>query len=261
METRMMDPQNSERKGNAMKIKISGFILCGLLILSCGGTFDPHQMLSDDQVSRLSGKARVTRDATGAVQREVLSAQQISALLDKVKNTRAEAVTEREVAVLQTSLGPIVIAFYTHAAPEHGKSFKRLIRAGYFDQTAFHRIIDDFVIQGGDILTRDGDPENDGTGNPGYFLKAEFNDIPHDLGILSMARSQDPNSGGSQFFICLSRERTAQLDGKYTVFGKVIGGLDTVLKLGKVETVPNKRGEKSQPATPVYIERAIMVKR
>ncbi len=238
-----------------MKSGLLGLLVALLLISACGGTFNKFQDLSDDQVSKLAKKARVT------AQRDTLTTEQIAAILEKVKRTRVDKVDEREVAVLQTTLGPIVIAFYTDVAPEHAKSFKRLVKAGYFDQTRFHRIIDEFVIQGGDILTRDAVPQNDGTGDPGYSLKAEFNEIPHDLGIVSMARSQDPNSAGSQFFICLSRERTAQLDGKYTVFGRVIGGLDTVLKLGKVETLVNQRGEKSHPATPVYIERAVMVKR
>ena len=134
-------------------------------------------------------------------------------------------MNKREVAVLQTTLGPIVIALYNEVAPEDYKSFKRLVEAGYFDQTAFHRITEGFVIQGGDILTRDGDAKNGGEGGSGYSLKTEFNKISHDLGIVSMARDQDPESGGSQFFICLSRERTARLDGKYTVFRKVIGGM------------------------------------
>jgi cyclophilin family peptidyl-prolyl cis-trans isomerase len=240
-----------------MSARIFVIVLLGLLIISCGGTFNKYQTLTEDQVVRLSAKARVSPMAA----RDTLSTQEIAAILEKVKKTPVDKVQEREVAVLQTTLGPIVIAFYSDVAPEHCKSFKRLVKAGYFDQTAFHRIIEGFVIQGGDILTRDGDPENDGNGDPGYSLKAEFNKIPHDLGIVSMARDQDPDSGGSQFFICLSRERTARLDGKYTVFGKVIGGLDTVEKLGRVETLVNKRGEKSQPASPVYIERAVMVKR
>ncbi|MBN1466731.1 peptidylprolyl isomerase [candidate division KSB1 bacterium] len=158
-------------------------------------------------------------------------------------------------------MGTIAIAFYSDRALEHCLGFKRLVKAGYYDGTRFHRIIDRFVIQGGDILTRDGDPDNDGTGGPGYTLPAEFNAIPHDLGILSMARTQDPNSAGSQFFICLSREGTRALDGQYTVFGKVIGGLDVVQAIGKVPTRPNKYGENSVPVELVYIENGYMVTR
>lgn len=240
-----------------MSARLFILVLLGALIISCGGTFNKFQPLTEAQLARLAAKNRVSPTAS----QDTLSRQEIAAVLEKVKRTPASEVHEREVAVLQTSLGPIVIAFYDDAAPEHCKNFKRLVQAGFFDQTRFHRIIAGFVIQGGDILTRDGDPENDGNGDAGYLLKAEFNQIPHDLGIVSMARDQDPNSAGSQFFICLSRERTARLDGKYTVFGKVIGGLDTVDKLGKVETRVNERGEKSLPATPVYILRAVMAKR
>jgi len=224
--------------------------------------FDPFLSLSEQQMNQLGSKAETaTMDKAATDKAGVLSAAEISAIIDKVKNTAAEPVNEREVAYLRTNMGSIVLAFYTDVAPEHCTSFKRLVNAGYFNHTRFHRIIDRFVIQGGDILTRDDDPDNDGTGGPGYTVKAEFNGIPHDLGIVSMARSQDPNSAGSQFFICLSREGTKFLDGKYTVFAKVIGGLDTVQKLGKVETLTNKWGEKSSPATPVYIERAVMVRR
>jgi peptidyl-prolyl cis-trans isomerase B (cyclophilin B) len=241
-----------------MKVRLLGLMLAGVMIFSCG-TFNAFQSLTDKQVRHLSSKAKGKKK--DAAKPEALTPAQVNAILERVKKTPVEKVKEHEVAVLQTSMGPIVIAFYTDVAPEHCKNFKRLVKAGYFDQTRFHRIIDGFMIQGGDILTRDQDPNNDGMGGPGYMINAEFNDKQHDLGILSMARSQDPNSAGSQFFICLSRAGTQRLDGKYTVFGQVIGGLETVQKLGKVETLVNRMGEKSMPATPVYIERAVMVKR
>ncbi|MBN1561053.1 peptidylprolyl isomerase [candidate division KSB1 bacterium] len=158
-------------------------------------------------------------------------------------------------------MGTIAIAFYSDIAPEHSKGFKRLVTAGYYNGTRFHRIIDGFMIQGGDLLTRDDNPDNDGTGDPGYNLPAEFNGIPHDLGILSMARAQDPNSAGSQFFICLSREGTRGLDGQYTVFGKVVGGLADVKAIGKVQTRTSRFGEKSVPVEAVYIKNAYMVTR
>ncbi|MBN1479040.1 peptidylprolyl isomerase [candidate division KSB1 bacterium] len=158
-------------------------------------------------------------------------------------------------------MGTIAIAFYSDIAPEHTRSFKRLVTSGFYNGTRFHRIIDTFMIQGGDILTRDDNPDNDGSGGPGYNVPAEFNNIPHDLGILSMARSQDPNSAGSQFFICLSRERTSALDGQYTAFGKVIGGLDVVQAIGKVEVRASRYGEFSVPVEPVVIKSAYMVTR
>jgi len=187
-----------------------------------------------------------------------ISQEEIAQILETVKNTPNEPVAENEVAVLETSMGTIVIDFFPDLAPKHCESFKRLVKAGYFDGTYFHRILPDFVIQGGDINTRDDNPDNDGTGGPGYNVPAEFNDTPHDLGIVSMARAQDPNSAGSQFFICLSRERTQVLDGQYTVFGKVIEGLDVVKAMGKVQTTSNRWGEPSVPVEKIYILSADM---
>ena len=216
--------------------------------------------LSDEQVSDLLTKAKAASDNTGDPTK-ILSQAEIDAVLEKVAQTQAEQVLDNEVTLIETNMGTIAIAFYTDIAPEHTKSFKRLVTSGYYDGTRFHRIIDNFMIQGGDILTRDGNPNNDGTGGPGYNIPAEFNGIPHDLGILSMARSQNPNSAGSQFFICLSREGTRGLDGQYTVFAKVIGGLDVVKSLGKVKVQRSASGENSQPVETVYIKNAYMVTR
>jgi len=217
--------------------------------------------LSDAEVATLLAEAQRANPQSGKAEKAVLSADEIRALQARVVATESIPVQANEVALLETSLGPIAITFFTDVAPKHAESFKRLINAGFYNGTRFHRIIDNFMIQGGDILTRDSDPENDGTGGPGYSLKAEFNAMQHDLGVLSMARSQDPNSAGSQFFICLSRNGTRSLDGKYTVFGKVIGGLDVVKALGKVPVRPSRRGENSVPVEPVYIKQAYMVTR
>lgn len=239
-----------------------------IIILSCSkkekpmeSEFDRFAPLTDQQVTELLQKAKQATEEPAADPLKTLSRSEIDDILAKVAKTKVDQVGDREVAVLETSMGPIVLAFYTDVAPEHCKAFKRLVASGYYDGTRFHRIIDGFVIQGGDILTRDDNPDNDGTGGPGYNLPAEFNGIPHDLGIVSMARAQDPNSAGSQFFICLSRQGTQALDGKYTVFAKVIGGLDVVQKMGKTPTQMNKYGEKSVPVEPVYIKHAYMVTR
>lgn len=137
-----------------------------------------------------------------------------------------------EVAILDTSMGRIVLEFSPDVAPNHVKNFKKLGRQKFYDKTTFHRVIPGFMIQGGDPNTKDDDPNNDGRGGPGYGLKAEFNSRPHVRGTLSMARSADPNSAGSQFFICVARAQ--QLDGKYTVFGRAIEGMDVVDKIVKV---------------------------
>tara|TARA_B100000945_G_C20195752_1_gene509018 strand:- start:153 stop:773 length:621 start_codon:yes stop_codon:yes gene_type:complete len=120
------------------------------------------------------------------------------------------------------------LELYPDKAPNHCLNFKKLANSGFYDGTIFHRVIPGFMIQGGDILSRDGIPENDGTGNPGWTVDQEFNDIKHSRGILSMARSRDVNSAGSQFFICT--DEAYHLDNKYTVFGNLIDG-DNVLDI------------------------------
>jgi peptidyl-prolyl cis-trans isomerase B (cyclophilin B) len=189
-----------------------------------------------------------------------LSQEEMDAIIEKANNMPLEPVQGNEHVVFQTNYGKMVVDLFQDKAPEHAKSFKRLVKSGYYDCTKFHRVIKDFMVQGGDIATRDENPKNDGGGpGPGYTLKAEFNDIPHDKGILSMARSADPNSAGSQFFICLTRERTKHLDGQYTVFGKVVQGIDVLEKIGNVKTVTSPvYGQPVLPAEPVIIEDAYM---
>ncbi|MDZ7271894.1 MAG: peptidylprolyl isomerase [candidate division KSB1 bacterium] len=189
-----------------------------------------------------------------------LTAQQIEELKGAVKAMPLEPVNANEVAVMKTNLGTMVIGFFPDKAPLHCAAFKRLVNAGFYNCTKFHRLIKDFVVQGGDILSRDADPGNDGTGNPGYTLPAEFNDVPHDKGILSMARTPDPNSAGSQFFICLTRERTAFLDGQYTVFGRVIEGMEVLDKINALETV-QVSPQMAVPKTPLVLEEIHMEQR
>lgn len=130
---------------------------------------------------------------------------------------------------METEAGKLVMEFFPDRAHNHVSSFVSLARKGYYNGVSFHRIVPSFVIQGGD-------PTGSGSGGPGYKLPAEFNEIPHDLGILSMARTPEPHSAGSQFFVCLSRERTSGLDNQYTVFGKVVEGLEAVKKIGESES-------------------------
>ena len=116
-------------------------------------------------------------------------------------------------------------------APNHVDNFKRLAQDGFYNGTIFHRIISNFMIQGGDPNTKGNSSQrnNWGTGGPGYSINEEFNDVPHTRGIVSMARSSDPNSAGSQFFIVTNDSQF--LDGQYTAFGRVIQGMDTVDKI------------------------------
>jgi peptidyl-prolyl cis-trans isomerase B (cyclophilin B) len=134
-----------------------------------------------------------------------------------------------EIAVIETNLGRILIRFFPKVAPGHVENFKKLATKGFYDGVKFHRVIPGFMIQGGDPNSKDDNRSDDGTGGPGYKIKAEFSDTPHVRGILSMARTPDPDSAGSQFFIMVSDK--AFLDGKYSVFGKVIQGMDVVDKI------------------------------
>lgn len=145
-----------------------------------------------------------------------------------------------EVAVISTNLGQMVLEFWPDVAPGHVENFKKLANKGFYDGTCFHRVIKGFMIQGGDPLTKDAASESRwGTGGPGYQIKAEFNNRHHDRGVLSMARSQHPDSAGSQFFICHGNPHF--LDGQYTAFGKLIKGDDVLEKIATTATRPGDR--------------------
>ena len=171
----------------------------------------------------------------------------------KDQTKEAKSMNTNEVAVIKTPTGEMVIEFWPDVAPNTVENFKKLARKGFYDGTAFHRIVKGFMIQGGDPLTKDPSAEARwGTGDPGYKINAEFNQRPHVRGVISMARSQDPNSAGSQFFICLGD--AAFLNGQYTAFGKVIKGDDVLGKLGDVETTFSGNGEKSKPTSRQGVE-------
>jgi len=166
-------------------------------------------------------------------------------------------------AVLQTKLGNIVIKFFPEKAPNHVKNFQDLVKSGFYNGTKFHRAVPGFMIQGGDPNTKKGDKSTWGQGGhevngKEVTVKAEFNDVHHARGIVSMARAQDPNSASSQFFICVAD--AGFLDGKYTVFGEVIQGMDVVDKIVAAPKDPQgpDNPEGSRPASPVTIEKAFL---
>jgi len=151
-------------------------------------------------------------------------------------------VTGTERAVMVTSKGTVTLEFYPEDAPNHVASFIELADAGFYNGIKFHRVIPGFVAQGGDPITRDLTPEQVvagapgvGTGGPGWQQKAEFNSRKHETGTLAMARSQHPDSAGSQFYICLAPQPS--LDGQYTVFGKVVEGMEVVTALTVGDTI------------------------
>ncbi len=136
------------------------------------------------------------------------------------------SVADKTRAIIETNKGKIVFSFYPNKAPNTVQNFIKLANSGFYNGIKWHRVVPGFVIQGGDPLSKDSDPNNDGTGGPGYTIKAEFSDLHHVEGAVAMARSEDPDSAGSQFYICLGT--LPDLDGKYTIFGQVTEGMDVV---------------------------------
>ncbi len=159
-----------------------------------------------------------------------LFAQSASAEMKSKKFTQEEIKKMADTrAVIETKFGNIELKFFPELAPNHVNNFIELAKKGFYDGTIFHRVIPGFMIQGGDPNSRNANKATHGTGGPGYTVKAEFNDKPHKRGILSMARAADPNSAGSQFFICVAD--APFLDKQYTVFGEVVSGMDAVDKI------------------------------
>lgn len=166
----------------------------------------------------------------------------------------ASSVLAGEIAVIETKFGNIELEFFEDKAPGHVKNFKTLAKTGFYNGTLFHRVIPGFMIQGGDPNTKKPDRSMHGMGGPGYSIRAEFNDTKHDRGILSMARAQDPNSAGSQFFIVV---RDAHfLDHNYTAFGKVTKGMDVA---DKIVGVP--RDGNDNPFDPISMKISIKSKK
>ncbi len=147
-------------------------------------------------------------------------------------------------AVLETSEGSMTFEFFPDKAPGHVDNFVSLAEKGFYDGTCFHRVIEGFMIQGGC-------PEGTGRGGPGYTIDAEFNDVHHERGVLSMARSSNPNSAGSQFFVC--HGDAGFLDRQYTAFGRLVEGDETLEKIATAPVKSGGGGERSTPVKPVKV--------
>jgi len=153
-----------------------------------------------------------------------------------IGETRSKTFSKEEIkkmsettAAIETKFGTIELKFFPEVAPNHVNNFIELAKKGFYDGTIFHRVIPGFMIQGGDPNSKEADKSRHGMGGPGYNVKAEFNNKSHKRGILSMARSQDPDSAGSQFFICVGD--ALFLDRQYTAFGEVTSGMEAVDKI------------------------------
>jgi peptidyl-prolyl cis-trans isomerase B (cyclophilin B) len=204
----------------------------------------------------MNDEIRMTNQLSVCMKLFILSLVLLSSAVfaaDEKKEEKAPMNSSNEVAVIKTNEGDMVVQFWTDAAPNTVENFKKLAREGFYDGTIFHRIVKGFMIQGGDPNSKDPAKENSyGEGGPGYNIKAEFNDHSHDRGVISMARGPDPDSAGSQFFICLASVH--RLDHQYTTFGKLIKGEDVLGKIGDTPVTRNSMGEPSKPTKRVVIE-------
>ena len=158
------------------------------------------------------------------------------------KREEDRAAQNRPRVVMETSLGTVVLELFPEVAPNHVRNFLDLVNGGFYDGLTFHRVVKAFVIQGG---SPDGSP----AGHAGYTIPEEFSNLPHMPGTLAMARGADPNSASCQFYICLSQ--LSDLDGKYTIFGQTVEGMEVVQMIGKVETLDNTEN----PVEPVIMLR------
>lgn len=188
----------------------------------------------------------------------MLTNEEVSALKVNLKTLPDVWAEPGEVAILETSLGNIVFALLPAVAPNHSMNFKKLANSGYYDWTFFHRVIKNFMIQGGDINSKDDIQGNEGSGGPGYTVNAEFSRLNHTRGMVSAARTMESvNTAGSQFFIVHQTLDgvLGALDGKYTIFGRVLLGLDVLDKIANAKT------SRDNPLETIYIKRARVVKR
>jgi len=172
-----------------------------------------------------SAMARAVKIVTVAALILCVSWQGLVAAADKSSPPKGEPR-----AIIKTKFGEMEVKFYTDVAPKTVENFVKLAKEGFYNGTVFHRVVPNFMIQGGDPNTKDPTKKDKfGEGGPGYTIKAEFNDTPHKRGIVSMARTQDPDSAGSQFFIVVEDSRF--LDYKYTAFGEVVRGMGVADKI------------------------------
>lgn len=195
----------------------------------------------DDQSAQTNDE-----NADTAEQKPMTKEDSLAAITYPIRNEDNQFVT------LVTNFGNMTLELYRDVAPAHADSFVARTKEGFYDNTTFFRIVENFMIQGGD-------PTGTGKGKVSYYLKAELSDLPHQDGTLAMARSRDLNSASTQFYICLARNRsTMSLDGKYTVFGQLIKGYDVLHKIGSLEVVanPERGGEVSKPVEEVRLQSA-----
>lgn len=229
-----------------MTLKTYLFGALMLALVACGGreSTTVETSTATQTESAVTGTAETTGSMTST---ETTTGDGATAPAGEPAQQEKAMETKDQVAELHTSAGQIDIRFFPDVAPNHVKNFLELAQQGFYNGTKFHRIIPGFMVQGGDPNTKAGDPNSWGTGGSPSQLKAEFSSVPHKRGIVSMARSNDPNSASSQFFIVVKDSNF--LDNNYTVFGQVTKGMDVADKI-----VNAPRGANDRPNSPVSID-------
>lgn len=212
------------------------FLLISIFIL--GGCANPTTEPVDGTASVPADTSTVSDTVATAVEGEIEQPEEEPMSVEELENT---------IVDLNTSKGTISIKFYPEVAPNHVRNFVQLAKSGFYDGTKFHRIIPGFMIQGGDPNTKTDNRSTWGTGGADSRVKAEFSDIPHRRGIVSMARSNHPDSASSQFFIVVAD--SSFLDNNYSVFGEVTSGMEVA-----DEIVSAPRNAQDQPDEPVEIQ-------
>ena len=214
------------------------YFSAALMLLACSQ--------SNSETTASTATTSSTNAVTSATEQPGASA---TTATTEEKNTMADY--QNKVAEIQTTAGEIDIRFFPDVAPNHVKNFIDLAQKGFYNGTKFHRVIPGFMIQGGDPNTKSSDTSSWGMGGSGSNVKAEFNEIPHKRGIVSMARSNDPNSASSQFFIVVKDSNF--LDRQYTVFGQVTKGMDVADKI-----VSAPRNASDRPNEPTSITKIVI---
>ena len=201
---------------------------------------------------KAQGKSNTLKIAAGVILVLFVASGALAAISGLFSSPSQQQTTvqesAQEVAVIETNMGTIVFKFHPEVAPKTVENFKKLANSGFYNGTHFHRVIPEFMIQGGDPNSRSSNRSIHGMGGPGYKIPAEFSKLLHTRGMVSMARGEDINSAGSQFFIMV--KDTPDLDGKYTIFGEVIQGMDVVDKIVNV-----RRDGNNNPIDPVIMNR------
>jgi cyclophilin family peptidyl-prolyl cis-trans isomerase len=227
---------------------VLGALICALIACSPAREETTTITTTETTETVATTDTTVTTDTTGTTATSATTTTATTTAAAKpAPQEKSMSQSQDKVAEIKTSSGDIHIRFFPDVAPNHVKNFIDLAQKGFYNGTKFHRVIPGFMIQGGDPNTVSGDPSTWGTGGSPTRLKAEFNSIPHRRGIVSMARSNDPNSASSQFFIVVAD--STFLDNNYTVFGQVTKGMDVADKI-----VAAPRGAADRPNNPTTIQ-------